>query len=100
MAQDSINTEIPMTSDNAILLLAAAEESGLDASVVATSSDGTFQVPQSLVDKAGLGKDKPKPAAKKAAAKKAAPAKKAAAKKAAAPQPEPAAPAADDQKTE
>lgn len=83
MAQDNIIDTIPQTRDNAILLLAAAEEMGLDPSVVATTSDGTFSVPQAVADKAGVGKDKPKRAA----------AKKATAKKT-------AAPAADDQKTE
>lgn len=93
MAQDKSNDEVQINHDNAVLLLAAAEELGLDAAVVETTSEGTFRVPQDVVDKAGLGKkakaDKKaepekKAPAKRAAAKKAAPAKKAAAKKAAA----------------
>jgi hypothetical protein len=80
MAQDETNYDIEINSDNAILLLAAAEVLGLDAGVVETTSSGTFRVPQKVVDKAGLGKKQPE---KKAAAKKAAPAKKAAAKAAA-----------------
>lgn len=92
MAQDKSNDEVQINHDNAVLLLAAAEELGLDAAVVETTSEGTFRVPQDVVDKAGLGKkakaEKAEPEkkapAKRAAAKKAAPAKKAAAKKAAA----------------
>jgi hypothetical protein len=71
MAQDDINDTIEINSDNAILLLAAAQELGLDPGVVATTSDGVFSVPQEVVEKAGLGKSK-RTAAKKATAKKAA----------------------------
>lgn len=67
MAQDKINDSVAITTDNAILLLAAAEELGLDASVVGTTSDGVFSVPQSVVDKAGLGKRRRGPAKKAAA---------------------------------
>ena len=66
-----------ITSDNAILLLAAAEDLDLDASVVRTTSDGHFLVPEEVAKKAGIKADddedtKPaqKVAAKKAAAKK------------------------------
>lgn len=85
------NETTPITSDNAVLLLAAAQELGLDPGVVETTGDGVFRVPQEVVDKAGLGE-------KKAPAKKTA-AKKTAAKKVAAKQAEPEqAPAADDSK--
>lgn len=76
MAKDSVNDTVEINSDNAILLLAAAQELGLDPGVVETTSNGFFRVPQNVVDVAGLGE-------KKAAAKRT-PAKKAAAKKAAA----------------
>lgn len=66
---NEINETTPITSDNAVLLLAAAQELGLDPGVVATTGDGVFSVPQEVVDKAGLG-EKKRPAAKKAAAKK------------------------------
>ena len=73
--------------DTAVLLLAEAEKSGQDASVV-RSADRTFYVPQELADAAGVdyeGKDsKAKSTAKKSTAKKKAPAKKAPAKKTAA----------------
>lgn len=69
MAKNEINDEVQISSDNAVLLLAAAQELGLPAEVVGTTSDGVFSVPQEVVDKAGLGKRTP---AKKAAAKKAA----------------------------
>lgn len=69
MAQDKINDEVEINTENAVLLLAAAEELELDPGVVETTSGGTFRVPQEVVDKAGLGE---KPPAKKAAAKKAA----------------------------
>lgn len=67
--------------DNAVLLLAAAEDLNLDAGVVRTTTNG-YLVPEEVANQAGLGEEKPKPA-KKAAAKKA-PAKKTTAKKAAA----------------
>lgn len=54
-------------SDNATLLLAAAEELGLDPHVVATT-EGAFLVPQDVYDKA-FGEPKKAPA-KKTAAKK------------------------------
>ena len=60
------------TSDNATLLLAAAEELNLPAGVVETTGSG-FRVPVEVAKKAGLDNnddDKPR-AAKKAAAKKA-----------------------------
>lgn len=82
-------------SDRAVLLLAAAQELDLDASVVQTS-DGAFVVPQEVADQAGveygsallIGTSNSEPSeepeqkapAKKTAAKKA-PAKKTAAKK-------------------
>lgn len=56
-----------LTSDNAILLLAAAEELKLSPSVVRTTTEGYFLAPQAVVDKAGLNPDK---AAKKTAPKK------------------------------
>lgn len=44
-----------MTSDNAILLLAAAEELGLDASVVRTKpTEGVYYVPAEVAQKAGF----------------------------------------------
>jgi hypothetical protein len=73
--------EIPFgdnNTDNAVLLLAAAEELKQDASVVRTS-DSAFIVPEDIAKKAGLKGEKveedsaseePKPAAKKASAKK------------------------------
>jgi hypothetical protein len=85
------NIEIPFgstTSDDAVLLLAAAEKLGLDQSVVATKT-GAFVVPEEVakeaklkgeeVDESGVvdtnAKAAPKPA-KKTAAKKAAAKKK------------------------
>jgi topoisomerase IA-like protein len=65
--------------DNAILLLAAAEELDLDVSVVRTTTNG-YIVPEEVANEAGLGEEKPKKtAAKKTAAKKTA-AKKATSK--------------------
>jgi hypothetical protein len=78
--------EVPFgddAGDTAVLLLAAAEDLGLDPGVVKTNSDGSFVVPKEVADKAdGGGKKKAakKTAAKKTAAKKATPAKKAEAK--------------------
>jgi hypothetical protein len=43
-----------LTSENAILLLAAAEELGLDPSVVATTTENVFLVPAKVAEKAGL----------------------------------------------
>ena len=43
-----------LTSENATLLLAAAEELDLDAGVVATTSFGHFLVPQDVAEKAGV----------------------------------------------
>lgn len=43
-----------MTTDNAILLLAAAEELGQDPSVVQTTTDNVFLVPADVAKKAGL----------------------------------------------
>lgn len=64
MAQDEINDKVEINHDNAVLLLAAAQELGVDASVVETTSEGTFRVPQQVVDKAGLGGKKAPSAAK------------------------------------
>jgi hypothetical protein len=47
-----------LTSDNATLLLAAAAELELDPSVVATTTDNVFLVPEEVAKKAGL---KPQP---------------------------------------
>jgi len=47
-----------VSPDNATLLLAAAEELGLDQSVVATSGDG-FVVPAEVAQKAGLAEGPP-----------------------------------------
>lgn len=55
-----------VNEENAILLLAAAEELKLDPSVVRTTGEGYFLVPQEVADKAFPPK---KGAAKKAAAK-------------------------------
>lgn len=52
---DNVTVE-GLTSDNATLLLAAAEELGLEPEVVRTSEDG-FVVPQEVHDKA-FGKAK------------------------------------------
>lgn len=63
---------VPVTQDNAVLLLAAAEELGLPADVVRYSEDG-FIADEKVVKKAGLhaeSEDDDKPAAKKTAAKK------------------------------
>lgn len=65
MAENKINDQIAINHDNAVLLLAAAQELGLDPSVVATTSDGTFNVPQEVVDKAGLGEGKKAPSEKR-----------------------------------
>lgn len=93
--------------DNAILLLAAAEELEQDASVVATA-EGGYNVPVEVAEQAGFDKDgRPKSRATKRAAqdeqdsdeqpaKKAAPRRRRATKKAAAS--EPAKPAGDDTK--
>lgn len=83
--------QIEQSRDNAILLLAAAEELDLDASVV-RSSNGGFVVSEEVAKKAGLSKearkvdesgdvveDEPVKPAKKTTAKKAA-AKKSASK--------------------
>lgn len=57
--------------DNAVLLLAAAEELGLDSSVVRTSTSA-FVVPEDVAKKAGFNSEgePAKKAAKKAPAKK------------------------------
>lgn len=69
-----------LSADNATLLLAAAEDLGLDPSVVKVSQ-GQFIAPTEVVEKAGLLQDEDKPktgrrtarsGAKKAAPKKAA----------------------------
>lgn len=56
-------------SDNAVLLLAAAEELGLGAGVVKTS-EGAFEVPQEVYDKAFGSPEPAKKTATKRAAKK------------------------------
>lgn len=76
----SDQVEVPFkhgeTGDQAVLLLAAAEELGLDPNVISTTTGG-FVAPQEVVDKAfgdESEKDDEKPAkkaAKKATAKKA-----------------------------
>lgn len=109
MADNDKDIRVDASRDNAVLLLAAAEELELDAGVVRTTSDNVFIVPESVAKKAGVkeseqGKDfaeavaearaaveasraeeqadgEDKPAAKKAAAKKAAASKKTAASK-------------------
>lgn len=45
-------------SDTAVLLLAAAEEQGLDARVVSTGSFGTFYAPEAVAKAAGVDYDK------------------------------------------
>ena len=55
MANEQINNSVEINHDNAVLLLAAAQELDLPPGVVATTSDGYFTVPQEVVDKAGLG---------------------------------------------
>lgn len=50
---DRINVH-GVTSDNATLLLAAAEELGMDASVVRTTTTGYFTVPAEVAAKAGF----------------------------------------------
>jgi hypothetical protein len=75
-----MTVEIPFgdnMKDQAILLLAAAEKTAGDQSLVRTT-DSSFVVPEEVAKEAGLSEDKPEP--KPTAAKKA-PAKKAAAKK-------------------
>jgi hypothetical protein len=51
MAED---VQIELTQDNAVLLLAAAEELELDPAVVRTTSDNVFLVPGDVAKKAGL----------------------------------------------
>lgn len=43
-----------LTAENAVLLLAAAEELDLDPSVVQTTTDNVFLVPAEVAEKAGL----------------------------------------------
>lgn len=69
------------SKEQAILLLAAAEDLGLDASVVRTTHKG-YLVPEKVAKQVESGSEEEKAPAKKAVAK--APAKKSAAKKAAA----------------
>lgn len=103
---DNEDVRVELSQDNAVLLLAAAEELELDPGVVRTTSDNVFIVPKDVAKKAGVKEaendaeadrqaaiaeaaeaaeesqaDNPKPTAKKATAKKAT-AKKATAKKA------------------
>jgi hypothetical protein len=76
------DVEVPFsgenTGDDAVLLLAAAEELGFGQSAVRTTA-GAFVVPEEVRDKA-FAKDEPEEAPKKAPAKKTT-AKKTAAKK-------------------
>lgn len=74
MSDDDL-VEVPFdkTSEQAILLLAAAEELGLGARVVKTTA-GAFLVPQEVKDKAFAESPKSSPA-KKAAAKSTTPKK-------------------------
>jgi hypothetical protein len=60
--------EVPFENagDQATLLLAAADDLGLDPAVVRTGT-GVFYVPEDVADKAGFGEKKP--AAKKTAKK-------------------------------
>lgn len=79
------------SSDMAVLLLAAAADLGLDASVVRTTSKG-YLAPEEVVEQANASDEIPepvdeKPVAKKAVAKKAT-AKKTTAKKAASNKPQ------------
>ena len=46
-----------VSSDNAVLLLAAAEELGLDPSVVTVSGGEGFSAPRAVAEKAGLAPD-------------------------------------------
>lgn len=80
MSEDKV--KVPgLTEDNAVLLLAAAEELGLDHRVVAVSpSEGAFVVPSEVADKAGIGSAKPR---KSAAKRTVSAARKSAAKKSA-----------------
>jgi hypothetical protein len=61
------------STENAVLLLAAAEELGLDPGVVRTDSNGSFHVPKDVADKAGFDENGvPKSKAAKEAEKQAA----------------------------
>lgn len=65
-----MTVEIPFGGKNAetaTLLLAAAEDLGLDPQVEVRTTDSAFVVSEEVADKAGLGEEKP---AKKASAKK------------------------------
>lgn len=65
--------KVPVSRDNAILLLDAAEKLGHEARVVKTTTDGNFLVPEDVAKEAGLsGEDKPKAAKKTTARKRAA----------------------------
>lgn len=55
MPSNEYNDHIEINYDNAVLLLAAAQELDEPAAVVETTSTGYFRVPQRVVDKAGLG---------------------------------------------
>jgi hypothetical protein len=54
MSESKIVEVEGLTSENATLLLAAAEELDLDQSVVATTSFGHFLVPEEVAKKAGV----------------------------------------------
>lgn len=62
---------IRQTEENAILLLAAAQELDLPANVV-TTYDGALQAPDEVIKKAGLESGEPTKTAQKRAAKKSA----------------------------
>jgi hypothetical protein len=48
------DVRVEQSTDNAVLLLAAAEEAGADPGVVRTTSDGWFLVPGDIAEKAGV----------------------------------------------
>jgi hypothetical protein len=54
MADNDKDIRVDASKDNAVLLLAAAEELELEAGVVRTTSDNVFIVPESVAKKAGL----------------------------------------------
>jgi len=69
------DVKVPVSGDNAVLLLAAAEKAGKSADVVRTTSDGHFLVDEAVAKEAGVdyegkknGEAETKPV-KKAAAK-------------------------------
>lgn len=68
---DEVEIKFDNASEQATLLLAAAEDLEMDPSVVRTGT-GVFYVPQDVADKAGLKPDEDTPAKKTAAKKTAA----------------------------